>query len=101
MWVSPRWFVILRDLSLLVTGVIGILHQEFTGQASPLLLAVYTSLLGIPGAANVIAILRGTSSSPPPPSVLWGTGGATPPSPPASPAASSESSSLSTPSADE
>lgn len=70
MWVSPRWFVILRDLSCLIVGLIGILHQEFTGTADPLLLATYTTLLGIPGAANVLAILKGggtpPSSSPPP-----------------------------------
>lgn len=79
MWVTPRWFSILRDLALLVVGLVGILHQEFTGQANPLLLATYTTLLGIPGAANVIAILRGT-------------GGGTPPSPSPPPASSAESS---------
>lgn len=82
MWVSPRWFVILRDLSCLIVGLVGILHQEFTGTADPLLLATYTTLLGIPGAANVLAILKGT-------------GGGTPPSsspPPASPVVSRRSS---------
>ncbi len=78
MGLSPRWFVILRDLACLVTGLIGILHQEFTGTADPLLLATYTALLGVPGAANVLAILKGT-------------GGGTPPSPSPPPASPVES----------
>lgn len=65
MGVTPRWFVILRDLSCLAVGLIGILHQEFTGTASPVLLATYTTLLGIPGAANVIAILKGSGGGTP------------------------------------
>ena len=87
MW-SPRWFVILRDLSCLVVGLVGILHQEFTGQASPLLLATYTTLLGVPGAANVLAILKGT-------------GGGSSPSPSQQPASSPASPPSSTPSTDE
>lgn len=88
MWASPRWFVILRDLACLVTGLIGILHQEFTGTASPLLLATYTTLLGVPGAVNVLAILKGS-------------GGGSPPSAAPSPASSGESAPSSRPSADE
>jgi len=68
---TPKWFVILRDVTLLVVGVFGLLHQELTGQANPYLLGVYTTLLGIPGAANAIALLKSTGSgesthSPPP-----------------------------------
>lgn len=55
---TSTWFAVLRDVTLLALGVFGILHQELTGQANPALLAVYTALLGIPGAANVIAIIR-------------------------------------------
>lgn len=54
---TSKWFVILRDFVLLAVGVFGILHQEITGQANPLLLATYTTLLGIPGAANALSIL--------------------------------------------
>lgn len=68
---TPKWFVVLRDLALLAVGIFGILHQEITGEASPLLLAVYTTLLGIPGAANALAILKGTT----------GGGGSTPEQP--------------------
>jgi hypothetical protein len=88
MWVTPRWLGILRDLVCLAAGITGIMHQEFSGQASPLLLAVYTSLLGIPGAANALAILRGT-------------GGGSPPSSSRSPAPSAELPSSSTPAADD
>jgi hypothetical protein len=69
---TPKWLPILRDLVLLAVGVVGIMHQEFSGQESPILLAVYTTLLGIPGAANVLAIIKtqvggsGQSSSLPP-----------------------------------
>lgn len=68
---TPKWFVILRDVALLAVGVFGLLHQELTGQANPLLLGVYTTLLGIPGAASAIALLRSTGNggSPPSPSV--------------------------------
>ena len=59
---TQKWLLILRDLSLLAVGVIGLLHQEFTGQANPWLLGVYTAILGVPGAANVIAILKNTDT---------------------------------------
>lgn len=58
---TPRWFVVFRDLLLLGLGVFGILHQELTGQPEPALLVVYTTLLGIPGAANVLSILKSTT----------------------------------------
>lgn len=77
---TSKWFIILRDLLLLGLGVFGILHQELTGNANALLLAVYTTLLGIPGAANLYAIVRSTSS------------GASPPSAPQPPASQQESS---------
>lgn len=72
---TPKWFVVLRDLSLLGVGIFGLLHQELTGQANPALLLVYTTILGIPGATNILAILRSTTPtgdgesepSPPPP----------------------------------
>lgn len=81
---SPKWFVVLRDLLLLGVGIFGLLHQELTGQANPALLLVYTTILGIPGAANLIAILRSTGP----------TGdGEQQPSPPPVAAPSSESSS--------
>jgi uncharacterized membrane protein HdeD (DUF308 family) len=71
---TPRWLVVLRDVVLLLVGVFGILHQEITGQANPLLLGVYTTLLGIPGATSALALLKGT-----------GSGGTTPSEPPSQP----------------
>lgn len=48
-----------RDLALFVIGAGGIIHQEVTNQVKPELLAVYTVLLGIPGAIGLASLRRG------------------------------------------
>jgi hypothetical protein len=52
-----------RDVALTLIGIGGILHQELVGPVKPELLIVYTTLLGIPGAANLIGLARGLSDS--------------------------------------
>jgi hypothetical protein len=52
-----------RDIALTLIGIAGILHQELVGPVKPELLIVYTTLLGIPGAANMIGLLRGVSAT--------------------------------------
>lgn len=59
---TQKWLVVLRDLLLLAVGIFGLLHQEITGEANPWLLAVYTAILGVPGAANILSILKSTGS---------------------------------------
>jgi hypothetical protein len=60
-------FKVCRDFGLLFLGIGGIIHQEWTGRPLPALLAVYTTLLGIPGAAALLALLKrpatGTTTS--------------------------------------
>lgn len=64
----------------LVVGFGGVIWQQVTGDVNPWLLAVYTTMLGIPGAIGLLQLGRGTgratppstasppSASPPPPS---------------------------------
>jgi hypothetical protein len=59
---------IARDFGCLMTGIGGIVHQEYTGHPLPALLAVYTTLLGIPGAAALLALLRRPTTDGPSPS---------------------------------
>jgi len=53
-----KWSVILRDIAIWVTGIFGLLHQELTGQVNPWLLGTYTTILGVPGAASLVAVLK-------------------------------------------
>lgn len=48
----------------LALGVFGVLHQEITGRVNLDLLAVYTVLLGLPGAVGVIHLVRGSDEIP-------------------------------------
>lgn len=58
-----------RDVGFLLFGFGGILHQQWSGHVSPYLLVVYSSMLGLPSIAGLIALKRNTydSSSPSPP----------------------------------
>lgn len=47
-----------RDIALTFIGLAGIVHQEVWGPVKPELLVVYTTILGIPGVANLIALMR-------------------------------------------
>lgn len=51
-------YKVARDFVCLTVGAVGIAHQEYTGRPLPALLAVYTALLGIPGAAALLGLLR-------------------------------------------
>lgn len=43
--------MVIRDVGMLLVGLGGITYQQVTGNINVELLAVYTALLGIPGAA--------------------------------------------------
>lgn len=49
-----------KDLGLIALGMWGIWHQEHTGKVQGELLIVYTVILGIPTATNVLALLHGS-----------------------------------------
>jgi hypothetical protein len=49
-----------KDLGLIALGMWGIWHQEHTGEVRGELLIVYTVILGIPTATNVLALLHGS-----------------------------------------
>lgn len=60
-----------RDVGFLVVGFGGVIYQQLTGRVNPWLLAVFTTMLGIPGAIGLLQ-LRGlgrpidrTTPSPP------------------------------------
>lgn len=72
---------VVRDAGFLLVGFGGILYQQITGRVDVPLLAVYTTMLGIPGAIGLLQLSRGrpetrstattpsslpSSSSPPP-----------------------------------
>lgn len=66
---------IVRDVLFLLWGFGGIAYQQLTGQVNPWLLAVYTTMLGIPGAIGLLQLrgrpatrdTAGSSSSSPSP----------------------------------
>lgn len=51
-------WTVLRDIALTLVGLGGIAHQELVGPVRVELLLVYTTLLGIPGAANILSLRR-------------------------------------------
>lgn len=71
--------VVVRDLVLLGVGSWGIVYQQLQGVINVPLLAIYTVLVGVPGAAGALRLLRSVptepvSSSSPPPSSSAGVG---------------------------
>lgn len=48
-----------RDLVLLVFGLSGIAYQQVTGEVNFVLLAIFTTMTGIPGLVNLLPLLRG------------------------------------------
>ncbi len=48
-----RMQAVVRDLGCTLVGLGGIVHQELTGAVNPWLLGVYTTILGVPGAAGL------------------------------------------------
>jgi hypothetical protein len=70
-WKSSTVSTVVRDLVLLAVGSFGVVHEELTGSASVPLLVVYTTMLGIPGAAGALWLTRagpGPTELPSPPS---------------------------------
>lgn len=53
-----RIVAISRDVTCLVLGLAGIAHQEVTGGVQPLLLTVYSVLLGIPTSLGIANLIR-------------------------------------------
>jgi hypothetical protein len=58
---------IVRDAGFLLIGFGGIIYQQATGNVNIALLAVYTTMLGIPGAIGLLQLSRGRSVTPPTP----------------------------------
>lgn len=52
-------FALCRDVACLGLGIFGVAHQEITGHVNLDLLAVYTVLLGLPGAVGLVQLTRG------------------------------------------
>lgn len=71
MWSPSTVVVVIRDLVLLGVGSFGIVYQQISGVINVPLLAVYTAMVGVPGAAGVLKLLRtvpiesGSPTSPP------------------------------------
>lgn len=59
---------VVRDAGFLLVGFGGIIYQQVTQQVNPWLLAVYTTMLGIPGAIGLLQLGRGRSTTPSTPS---------------------------------
>lgn len=57
-----------RDVGFLVVGFGGVIFQQVTGRVNPWLLAVYTTMLGIPGAIGLLQLGLGRRETPPTPS---------------------------------
>jgi hypothetical protein len=54
---------VLRDISLWVSGLLGIAYQQVTGHVSVELLLTYMSMIGIPGAVALVQLSRGRSET--------------------------------------
>ncbi len=48
----------LKSWVLLIFGLAGIAYQQKTGEVDWLLLAIFTSMAGVPGIARVISLLK-------------------------------------------
>jgi hypothetical protein len=72
---------VVRDVLLLLGGLLGIGYQTVTGKVDIALLIAFLAMTGLPGLTNLVALLRG------------GSGGASPSSPSVSPELPSGSSS--------
>lgn len=70
-----------RDVGFLIVGFGGVIYQQLTGKVNPWLLAVFTTMLGIPGALGLLQ-LRGSGRQ---------TAPTTPPGPSSPPSSSSPS----------
>lgn len=63
---AERRIAIARDLALFMFGLGGIAYQTVTRDVNFVLLAIFTSMTGVPGLTNLVGVLRtsGTASQP-------------------------------------
>lgn len=59
---TDRAIAITKDVILFVGGLCGIAYQQYTNNVNWLLLLVFSSMTGIPGVLNIVALLRNTSA---------------------------------------
>ncbi len=60
---ETKWLLIIRDLVSLAVGTFGLVHSQLTGITSPVLVAVYAALLGLPGVLNLVELKKPTKPS--------------------------------------
>lgn len=63
----PKWFVVFRDLILLIGGVTGIAYQEISNDVNLTFLGIYVAATGIPAVAHVFSLARLVTTVPPQP----------------------------------
>lgn len=51
-----------RDIVLLMFGLAGIAYQQVTGEVNFVLLAIFSTMTGIPGFVNLLPLLRGSAT---------------------------------------
>lgn len=59
---SPGWYVLLRDLVALGLGAFIVVHQTINNYSNYPLLGVATVLLGFPGAANLLWVVKNSGT---------------------------------------
>lgn len=48
----------LKRWLLLLVGLVGIGYQQYTGEVNSFLLLVFTSMVGVPGIAEIISLIK-------------------------------------------
>lgn len=60
MWTrAPAWVVIVKDILCFLTGLGGMVFLMFTNSSNVILILAALSLIGIPGASAVLALISG------------------------------------------
>lgn len=52
-----------KDILLFLGGLAGIGYQQITGKTDLVLLIVFTTMIGLPGVANTIRLIRGDTTT--------------------------------------
>lgn len=60
---ADRKIALAKDLGLYLLGFSGIVYQTLSGHVEPLLLATFILLAGVPGAENLISVIRSWPTS--------------------------------------